>query len=274
MIHQSNRKKAQYFYWVNQKKSTRDWIFLALCFLMIVLIGLFNYGIIPSKAGNRGPTSTVDTSEVKAAIYEPVAKVFIEKKRSKKRDKGVIGSAFYVGNNYLITARHVVGNLEEGEQVDIIFEKAPNGPINTVAQLKWKPTVSSDDQLRYLENDFALLELERPGDLPDDFPKAKLGSSNDVNLNTKVNAIGYPNNGFSITTGNIMNKEFHDSDLFKHSAGSWSGNSGGPLILERTGEVIGIVVAEQTGKFKGINMACKMNNALNAFKDAGISISN
>lgn len=180
------------------------------------------------------------------------------------------GTAFLVGETRLLTARHVVERLQINDVVQLTFEKA-QPVINTKAKLLWKDT-SSNPEPQYFLSDVAVLELENPGDLPENFPRLALGNSEGITSKDKVILIGYPSGLFSNTAGKISNDKVKDLDLFQLDVNAWQGNSGGPLILEDTEEVIGIVVAGLTAEYQGINFANKINNATNLLQSQGIDI--
>lgn len=167
------------------------------------------------------------------------------------------GSAFLISNKRLLTARHVVENVKEGEKVNLLFEKA-NPSITTEAKVVWKAPAAGSETEKLL-SDIAILELVSPTSLPEGFPTLSLGSSSGVVERDKVILIGYPNGIMSTTSGTISNAKVNNLDLFLIDAGAWPGNSGGPLIEESSNEVIGILIAGFTGDFQGMNLAIKSN---------------
>lgn len=96
--------------------------------------------------------------------------------------------------------------------------------------------------------DLALLRFRRGFKFPG--KTFRLGDADSVRPGDKVIAMGCPLDAqFTITEGEVMDKEyvgmelgFTQPRLFIHSAPITFGNSGGPLILKRTGEVIGVNV--------------------------------
>ena len=165
------------------------------------------------------------------------------------------GSAFLISDKRLLTARHVVENVNEGETVSLFFEKS-NPAISTEAKVVWKAPQANSETEKLL-NDIAVLELIKPTALPEGFPTLSLGSSSGVTERDKVILIGYPGGIMSTTSGTISNAKVNDLDLFLLDTGAWPGNSGGPLIDESTNEVIGILIAGFTGEFQGMNLAIK-----------------
>ncbi len=170
------------------------------------------------------------------------------------------GSAFLVGETRLLTARHVVEDVPEGEVVELTFTEA-NPPITTNARVIWiDQTPVGMEEASYFVNYFAVLELVSPGDIPEDHPRLTLGTSEDIIKLDEVIAVGYPAGDFHISTGTIGNEKFENVSLFKLDVNVDPGNSGGPLIYAETKEVIGIVVAGMQPPFDGITMSNKIDN--------------
>lgn len=122
------------------------------------------------------------------------------------------------------------------------------------------------------QDDFAVLELTSVTNIPDSFPRLTLGKSANVSTRDKVILIGYPQGIFSATSGTISNDNINGLGLFLLDAGAWPGNSGGPLILEESGEVVGILIAGFEGEFKGMNLANKMDNILTVLRNDYVNI--
>jgi len=223
-------------------------LFLFGCLLPIVIILLFALGFIQ----NDSPFPHLE---------QPVALV---------NTGSSTGTAFLVGESRLLTAKHVVDNLQVNDAVQLTFEKA-QPVINTKAKLIWKDASNNPD-LQYFLSDVAVLELETPGDLPENFPRLMIGNSDGITTKDNVILIGYPGGLFSNTAGKISNDKVKGLELFQLDVNSWQGNSGGPLILEDGEEVIGIIVAGLTAEFQGINFANKINNAMNLLQSQGIDV--
>lgn len=181
------------------------------------------------------------------------------------------GTAFLTSPTKLVTARHVVENVNIGDEVGVIFKKV-NPEIKCSAKLIWKDNSEPFDP----SMDFAILEIINPQVIPTDMPTLVLGSSEDVEVETPIKIIGYPKTLFSITAGQISNTtmESVDSelDLFQLNCDMYPGNSGGPVLDSETEEVIGVAVSGMTGDFQGINFACKIDNLLDILEEDGISI--
>jgi len=222
---------------------------LIVAFLPFIVYLLFGTGLLSSKA------------KYNSDIEKPVALVITNTGS---------GTAFLVGETRLLTAKHVVEEIAVGETVQLVFDKA-DAPITTEARLVWKNPDSSPVP-EYYENDFAVLELTMPGDIPEDFPRLMLGSSINVMTRDKVILIGYPQGIFSATSGTVSNDEIKGLNLFMLDAGAWPGNSGGPLILEETEEVVGILIAGFEGEFKGMNMANKIDEVVIMLENSNVDL--
>ncbi len=181
-----------------------------------------------------------------------------------------LGSAFLISERHLLTARHVVENLEIGATVQLTFEKA-KPPLTTNARLVWKDSVELTLPAGFM-HDIALLELEQPGILPVDFPTLAPGNSDGIGIREAVVLIGFPGGLMTTTSGRISNDQVNGLDLFQLDVNAWHGNSGGPLIAEETNEVIGILVAGLSGDYQGINFAIKINFVRAQLESQGISL--
>ncbi|MGB3182101.1 MAG: serine protease [Cyclobacteriaceae bacterium] len=223
-----------------KKRGKRLNIFLLIAILLLpVAYLLFGAGWVPSAPRyNRDlemPVAMVQTAEG-------------------------IGTAFLYGETQLLTARHVVENMNVGDEVTLTFANA-NPAITTTARIAWKDSDSSSPgDINYYLNDVARLELSQPTDLPEDFPRLYLGDSDGIEPRTPVILIGYPDGNSSTTTGTVSNDQAMGADIFQLDVSAYPGNSGGPLITEDTEEVIGILIAGKTEEFQGINFAIKVNN--------------
>ena len=223
-----------------KKRGRRLNIFLLIAILLLpVAYLLFGAGWVPS------------TPRYNRDLEMPVAMV--------QTAEG-IGTAFLYGETELLTARHVVENMNVGDEVTLTFSNA-NPVVTTTARITWKDSdTSPPGDINYYLNDAARLELTRPTDLPEDFPRLYLGDSDGIAPRTPVILIGYPDGNSSTTTGTISNDEAMGADIFQLDVSAYPGNSGGPLITEDTEEVIGILIAGKTEEFQGINFAIKINN--------------
>ena len=102
------------------------------------------------------------------------------------------------------------------------------------------------------------------------------GLTDEINISDEVKAIGYPNSIFSVTEGKISNsivsKPNEEFDLILLDCNIFPGNSGGPIMLSETEEVIGLAVAAGKGDFTGMNLGCKINLLKEKVKAEGIDI--
>lgn len=163
------------------------------------------------------------------------------------------GSAFVVGKTKLITARHVLQDLEEGDIVQLRFEKAEPTPIDMEATILYKP----DDEGK----DYAVLQTNKP---MNGFEPFILGNSETIQVNKEIRVVGYPRGLFSSAPGEITNDVFSTrDDLMQLYAGAWPGNSGGPVVDKETNEVIGVLIAGYEEEYKGITIAYKITPIYN-----------
>jgi S1-C subfamily serine protease len=147
-----------------------------------------------------------------------------------------IGTAFLVSKNgLLLTARHCVDEVPEGEVVNLNFDKVKKpGYDNLKATVVYCPMDEKDD--------YAVLKLVNDIDIQ---PLNISNMIEDPSLyNPDVKVIGYPAivNTQSIDNANsVINFALEqDSSLFIIDE-IFKGYSGGPVIDKKTGEVIGIV---------------------------------
>lgn len=233
-----------------KKQGQKILIFFSISFtLPFLLYSLFHFHLLASKP------------RYDRRLEMPVARL---------QTADALGSAFLISDRYLLTARHVVENLDPGASVQLTFEKA-EPPITANARLVWKDSVTLAPPAGFL-HDIALLELDPPGALPDDFPNLTSGNSDGVGIREAVVLIGFPGGLMTTTTGRISNDQAAGLDLFQLDVNAWHGNSGGPLIVEESEEVIGVLVAGLTGEFQGINFAIKMNYIRKVLAANGLAV--
>jgi S1-C subfamily serine protease len=229
--------------------------FAGACSIPLLLWVLFRFNLLGS--------APVFNTE----IQEPVAKV---------QSKTGIGTAFLVSPTKLLTARHVVEGMKQGEQVQLIFEKAKNQRNLTATILFIAPVTSgaadsssNRKEMGYFLDDIAVLEVSTI----EDITPLEVGNSDAVTALDEVILIGYPNGDYSITKGNINSDKYQNFDLFKLDAASNPGNSGGPCILKEDNTVTGMLVGGSGGSAQGENIAIKINNIKVLLKSKGIDIS-
>jgi S1-C subfamily serine protease len=211
-IGQFKREKVNSTIREKLKKQKTIYTLMLLGFPLLFL--LFDYGYINSPeeiSGDRMATCKLTT------------------------DTG-IGTAFLVSKNgLLLTARHCVDDVGEGETVTLDFDKVKKpGYDNLKATVVYLPQDKKDD--------FAILKLVNEIDIT---PLNVSGMIEDPSLyNPDIKVIGYPAivKTQSIDNGNsVINYDFEeDSSLFIIDE-IFKGYSGGPVIDIKTGEVIGIV---------------------------------
>ncbi len=173
------------------------------------------------------------------------------------------GSCFRISQTKLLTAKHVVAHLHKGDEVAIIFDKFEPA-LETVARILYMP----EDELTGYEtsfNDYAVLELFEIENL-EPVPELMIGSSSPIDTREEVYAIGYPegNNENRITDGIISATSFTENDqqynfLFDVNVDVDRGNSGGPLILKSTEDVIGLIIMVSSGTHTNYNLALKID---------------
>jgi V8-like Glu-specific endopeptidase len=288
MIFRSKNEENKYYEDIRGLVTNRDAIFTIGCIVLLLLLFLVSAGIIPSQNAEgkdksaqatssqnterpepkEQGVSSIDTSDAKGTLYKPVARVELRKGS---------GSAFLIDDRHLITAHHVVGDVPEGTLVDLQFNKAPGGPLETRAEIVWKKgEAPAEANLESFEKDFAILELTAPDDIPDKLPRAKLAKTQAVELGSDVTTVGYPKGKFNMSQGivgnNVIRKKGKKLELFKIDAGAWPGISGGPLFLNESEKVIGVVVGKQRGIFNGINVACKVSHLREILKEDELSL--
>jgi V8-like Glu-specific endopeptidase len=167
---------------------------------------------------------------------------------------GHSGSAFLISSTRLITAKHVVAGIENSKLVSLTFERT-NPIVKVEAKIAYIPEDNSED------GDYAILELVKP---IEGISPIELGNFDNVAIEDEVSIIGYPGSIFSSAKAQITNDNLNESsNLFLMNGGAWPGNSGGPIIHKRTGEVVGILIAGFEEKYKGMVVGIKINALLN-----------
>mgnify|MGYP002639095562 CR=1 FL=1 len=231
-------------------------IFIVTLLLPIIVYILFYYGIISSS----GRSADASFEAAIALVQTPT---------------GLSGTAFIVGESTLLTACHVVEGLETGTVVTLLFDKA-DPPINTTALLSWKDkNYSLDPAITKYGSDLAVLKLVNPTEVPEDYvPRLTFGDSDEISNGTDVLSVGYPDGEYLLAPGAISNTSYMDYDfVFQTTADAYPGNSGGPLLLKDSKDVIGMMLFVRTGEFAGINFANKINNIDNILYSNGIDYS-
>lgn len=149
-------------------------------------------------------------------------------------------TAFLVSKNgMLITARHCLDDLEDGQLVTLDFDKVTKpGYLNLKAKVIYLPVDPNDD--------YAIIKLVNQVDI---IPLKVAGKiDNPESYNPEVVIIGYPGGESTQTYDNlnaVRNYTLEDSTVFMTNE-IYQGMSGGPVINKETGEVIGIVSKKKT----------------------------
>jgi len=150
-----------------------------------------------------------------------------------------------------------------GNTVKIDFERA-KGMSPMAAKVAFSPKNNPNI------NDYAVLELlQRVTDIT----PLKIGKSSDCQIGDRILVIGYPGGGpFSATYGSISNESVSPNRM-QIDAGAWPGNSGGPIILDGTKEVVGVLTNYgQYDIVQGVKIDALLNDA--EFKASGIKFLN
>jgi S1-C subfamily serine protease len=149
-----------------------------------------------------------------------------------------VGSGFFISTDgRIITANHVVAPISG----KIVIESRHTGKVTQHEAV----ILGQDDQA-----DVALLKIEGKG-----YPKVEMLDPVTLPLGESIGFAGYPlNSPFPMVNKGIIsakvNMPLKDGlkarNLLVLNAFVNQGNSGGPLFLERTGEVIGLVNARKS----------------------------
>jgi S1-C subfamily serine protease len=229
-------------------------VYAIVCLLPFLIYGLYAWGVL--KSTKKGEFEDMEKA---------TALVFVQ-------SSGKTGSAFLVSEDRLLTARHVVDDLQPGETVLLRFEKL-SPVLEITATVEWIAETSSEKgALEYFLTDVAVLKITDPSILADKgLIPISLGSSTGVGTLTKVVAIGYPSGDYSIKRGDINSDTYNGLDLFKVDPATNPGDSGGPLISESDRSVIGIMVGGLEGA-QGENVAVKIDNVIGLLEKGGIIV--
>ncbi len=159
------------------------------------------------------------------------------------------GSAIYVGNQYLLTAAHVVEDLGKDGICNVRFYDPNSSPARSSMSFPAQLVAMGNYlPLENFEEDYALLKLLYVDG--SDFAKpCALAESKSVKVNDPIKVEGYPGGDNFFSTGGEINNVngglTKSPKLFVVNAGAWPGNSGGAL-KNQAGELIGIVTMRGT----------------------------
>ncbi|RLC21160.1 MAG: hypothetical protein DRI57_03030 [Deltaproteobacteria bacterium] len=138
------------------------------------------------------------------------------------------GFVFYVSKGkktYILTANHLVTD-PDGFPFDRIRVEFQGDDVEYPAQV----------QYLYDEIDIAVLSLDQYSDT-----SLNLGESKYLKLGDNVFVLGYPGGGkVQVSRGSVSTRD--KNKILLDSIRLAEGNSGGPLILEGTGEVVGVIL--------------------------------
>ncbi|MDR0605377.1 MAG: serine protease [Bacteroidales bacterium] len=191
-----------------------------------------------------------------------------------------MGTGFLISPNYILTARHVVEDLQIGQTVNIVFDQAKVSFETTATIVYYKENVQNDD-LAYLESDVAILQLENE---VTQISPLELGNSDEFETG-KIVVMGYGLDDWSEPDGKITSASYHEiKTLYKLDASVNLGHSGGPVLMydeqNKVGKVVGIVIADfstiltmYTGiLIKGESVVLKINQAEKILSQGGFQI--
>jgi S1-C subfamily serine protease len=153
-----------------------------------------------------------------------------------------VGSGFFISTDgRIVTANHVIAPVTE----DIIIETRYTGQV-----VKHKAVILAQDK----HADVAILKIDGEG-----HPKADIVDPVKVPVGEGIGFAGYPRRiPFPMVNKGIISAKVNMTLMQGSDARYWivlnafvnRGNSGGPLFLERTGQVIGLVNARKTADVK------------------------
>jgi serine protease Do len=195
--------------------------------------------IAPQKKFHRAP------SPFGPDPFEEFFEKFFENAPQRSLKQRSLGSGFIISDDgYILTNYHVVAGADEIK-------------VKLSDKREFKAEVKGTDE----KLDLALLKI----DAKDQFPVARLGDSDVIEVGEWVMAIGNPfgleqtvTAGIISAKGRVIGSGPYD-DFIQTDASINPGNSGGPLFNDR-GEVIGINTAIVAGG-QGIGFAIPVNMA-------------
>ena len=238
-ITENSRKSKMLQYKKHLRLNTTS--FIATLLFPFIVVMLFSFGVIKGKKN--------------ISVEYAVALIDLG---------GSHGSGFRISETKMLTAKHVVEDLEIGDEVSLVFKKFET-PIEVSAKILFMPSEDLDiNDTKTFINDFAILEIVDNKNL-NEVPILNLGSSADVETKEVVYAIGYPSNNTEnkITEGIISAAIFNSYNfLFDMTAEIDSGNSGGPLILKSTDDVIGIIILLNEGDHSNAKLTLKIDDII------------
>ncbi len=168
------------------------------------------------------------------------------------------GSGFVISDDgYVVTNHHVIDDALDEGKVQVSFQNGKECMARIIG--------SSEN------DDLAVIKMEGSG-----FITSRIGSSADLVVGEQVVAVGNPGGTaypFTVTSGIVsaLNRDiklFDTNNIYQRSvkaiqfsAAVNSGNSGGPL-LNRNGEVIGVVTLKSGSDYDGIGFALPIDESM------------
>jgi S1-C subfamily serine protease len=140
------------------------------------------------------------------------------------------GTGFSIGGGSIITAFHVINGITNLSDIKIVWNQAEY--VNNVT------TIRQD-----VNHDFAVLKTTL------NIPEIKVFSGETAPRGSKIGLVGFPlNENMPILHEGIVSSVRNENDgFFWYTINSFvnRGNSGGPVFLSDTGEIIGFVSSRQ-----------------------------
>lgn len=181
-------------------------------------------------------------------------------------------SGFLISENLLMTAGHCIRGERDCEAFSWIFDY----DITTIRTFKkmWfkkkslyhcKKIIKREEDPIDGGLDYAIIELDRP---VKDREPLKLNLTNEINIDAEVALIGHPD-GVPLKiapNGRVLSKDINT--LVYASVDSFTGNSGGPLLSQRSGVVEGILVSGAKDYYES-DLGCMKVNRCKAGECAG-----
>jgi len=194
-------------------------IFVSLILFFPIIYLMFEYNILKTDITESG--DKVATCKITYSNSERLCTGFLIS------EKGLV-----------ITAAHCISNLQPGEQIFLSFDKSKNpNYLNMNATVVFSPENCEPNNC---PDDYAVLKLVTPIDIMPLKPASEVDDPD--NYNPEITVIGYPgpDQNYEVTnTVRVYNRSI-DSTTFEINE-IYQGMSGGPVINNSTGEVIGII---------------------------------
>lgn len=220
------------------------------------IVQLPDFSPVVDKVKNAVVNVTT-TQMVKANPYDMLQEFFgfgfpgmpqMEEQRRKMRPAQALGTGFVISEDgYIVTNNHVV---EDAKEITVTFQDNSKAKAKVIGQDK--------------TTDLALLKIDTKKKLV----FAEWGDSDKMKVGYWVLALGYPFRlGLTLTKGVVsaMGRNIGGpfDDFIQTDAAINVGNSGGPLVDARTGQIIGIntAILSPSGTNAGIGFAIPSSTA-------------